>query len=1016
MNQEEKGMTNRMNRGIRGFLSVLFITLAGAAVALAQNSTLRGIVLDERGDAIPNADIMLIGKDGKERKAKSSYSGEFSISNIPSGTYTLTSSYKGFQTQTVNDLKAPYAGVLSVKMAIAAVEVITDVSANNTAVSTEPDQNMNATVLSEEFIKTLPDTEEELREYLNALAGGGANGQGAQIMIDGFSGGRLPPKEAIMQININRNPFSAEFSNAGFDRIEIVTRPGNGSWRGGGSFSVRNSALDARNAFALTKPDLSQERYTFNFGGPIIKKKWDFFANIERRNLDGSGTVVAQTLNGPFVANVPSPNDNTQAFIRSGYLLNNNNTITGTYNFSRSESLNREFSAGGFGGGFGFFFGGGGGGGFGGGGFGGGGQGGNFTLPERGSNSENSSHSMRLSFTSIINTRLINEARFRWERERRSLSANTGGVAINVLDAFNGGGATCCPNDTRQDSFELQNYLTYTHKKHTVKGGIHVEDEFNNDLTGSNFNGTYTFTSLDQYRRALAGEPGVSATQFTLNRGNPQIKYSQYQASWFIQDDWRMSQNLTLSFGLRHEFQQHLQDRFNFAPRFGVAWSPFRDRKTTFRFGGGVFFSRLSPNTYANVLRYDGVTQESLTIPGATFRCLDPNVPRTVETCDPFAGNPNIRLSNTIVRILDPDLTTPYSITLSNSVERQLPKNLVATFTYAHTRGLHQFRSRNINAPFRQADGSFARPDSSKGNIFQTESSAISESNRFDFGLGRRLGRVVLFGNYRLTFNNTNGDGSPADNYNLAGEWGRAAFDSRHTFFMGGSITLPYGFRVAPNISMGTGSPFNITTGLDNNDDTSFMDRPAGIRRNSDLPASLYSQVLAEYNRPQDQATRQRVAANLALFPDGVIAENPGRFMAGVNISRTFGFGGPRDRQTAQNGQGGQQGGGRGGPGGGGRGGGGPGGGGRGGGGFGGGGRGGGGGGMGGPGMIMGGPGMFGGGESSRYNMTVSAQISNLINHVNYDRYSGVLSSPFFGRSSSAGPARQIELSVRFSF
>jgi len=1020
-------ITSRVSEKARRLLSSLFIALALVGVAHAQNSTLRGRVLDERGDAIPDAEVTLIGQDGKERKTKSGGAGDFSISNVPPGVYTLTSSYKGFQTQTVTDLKAPYTGVLSVKMAIAAVEVITDVSANNAAGSTDPDQNMNATVLGEEFIKTLPDTEEELRDYLNALAGGGANGEGAQIMIDGFSGGRLPPKEAIMQININRNPFSAEYSNVGLNRIEIITKPGNGSWRGGGSFSARNSALDARNAFATSgKPDVAQQRYTFNIGGPIIKKKWDFFANVERRNLDGSGTVVAEILTGPFNANVPSPNNNTQAFIRSGYLLNNNNTITGTYSFSQSESLNREFNPGGFGGGgFGGGFFGGGGGGFGGGG-GGGGQGGSFTLPERASNSENFSHSLRLSFTSIINTRLINEARFRWERERRSFSAVTGGVAINVLDAFNGGGATCCPNDTRQNNFELQNYLTFTRKKHTIKGGIQVEDEFNDDLSGSNFNGTYTFSSLDQYRRALAGEAGVSATQFTLNMGNPRINFGQYEASWFIQDDWRTSQNLTLSFGLRHEFQQYLQDRLNFAPRFGVAWSPFRDRKTTFRFGGGVFFNRLSPNTYENVLRYNGSTQQSITISDAPFRCLDPNAPRTVETCNPFAGNPVTRISNTIVRRLDPDLTTPYSITLISSVERQLPKNLFASFTYAYTRGLHLFRSRNINAPFLQSDGSFARPDPSQGNIFQTESSARSESNRFEFGLGRRLGRVILFSTYRLTFNKSNGEGAPADSYNLAGEWGRSSFDSRHNFFMGGSITLPHGFRLSPNIFAGTGSPFNITTGLDINNDSSFTERPAGIRRNTDLPAILYPAVLAAYSRPQDQATRQRVAATLARFPDGVIAQSPGRFLVGANISRTFGFGGPREQQNARNNQDGQGGGrggfgGRGGGGGGGRGGGGGGGGRGGGGGGGGGGRGGGGGvggrGVGGgPGIIMDGPGMFGGGESSRFNVTISAQISNLINRVNYDGYSGVLTSPFFGRSSSARPARQIELSVRFGF
>ncbi len=67
----------------------------------------------------------------------------------------------------------------------------------------------------------------------------------------------------------------------------------------------------------------------------------------------------------------------------------------------------------------------------------------------------------------------------------------------------------------------------------------------------------------------------------------------------------------------------------------------------------------------------------------------------------------------------------------------------------------------------------------------------------------------------------------------------------------------------------------------------------------------------------------------------------------------------------------------------------------------------------GGPGM---GGGMFGGGESSRYNLTVSAQITNIFNRVNFNQYSGVLTSPFFSRPSSAGPARQIELQLRFSF
>src|SRR5262252_3826165 len=404
LKQEEKGkrmtnqITSRVSSNARRLSSVFFIALALVSFALAQNSTLRGRVLDERGDAIPNAEVKLIGQDGKERKTKSGGAGDFSISNVPPGTYTLTSSYPGFQTQTITDLKAPYSGVLSVKMPIAAVEVITDVSANNSNVSTEPDQNMNAITLSEQEIQNLPDNEDDLRDFLNALAGGGVTGAGADILVDGFSGGRLPPREAIARIVFNQNPYSAQYSNAGFGRVEIITKPGYGEWRGSGSFDYHNSALDARNAFALIKPDAAQQRYDFFMGGPLLKKRLStsFFAN--RSDLNGSSPTILRLLNqdigqlpcktsgsDPFAPaldcrpNVPSETVNTYGGARVDYLINKTNTLNINYAYRISKMTNTEFRislGGGFGGGFGGG-GGGGGGGFGGGGFGGGSSSGN---------------------------------------------------------------------------------------------------------------------------------------------------------------------------------------------------------------------------------------------------------------------------------------------------------------------------------------------------------------------------------------------------------------------------------------------------------------------------------------------------------------------------------------------------------------------------------------------------------------------------------------------------------------
>jgi hypothetical protein len=983
-------MKNSVMKSLLALCGLLILYLP----ALAQSGTqVRGQVVDELDAVIPGANVILVSPDGKQRSTVTNAAGEFVFTNVSPGTFNLVVEFKGFQTHVENDLKVPLAqSPLKIVMRVAAVNVETEVTSENQGVSVEPDQNMSAIVLGEEFIQSLPDNEEDLRAYLEALAGpaaGGATGGqgGVQILVDGFSGGRLPPREAIMQIRINQTPFSAEFSNPGFNRIEIITRPGNDRWRGNVNLGFRNSALDARNAFALTKPELDQKRYALYFGGPIVRKRMSFSINAERTMLDGSGTVRAQTLSGPFVANVPSPFENLFFGARTDYLINNRNTLNLNYNYRSSERQNTEFAVR-FGGGFGGF----GGGGFGG--FGGGGGGNNFYLPERTSNNENGGHTLRLAETFIVNSRLIHEARLQLEYQTSESTANGQGVAINVLDAFYGGGSTCCPNRSRTSTVEYQDYLTFTYKKHTIKGGFQIEYENIRDLSASNFNGTYTFSSLEQYRRVLNGErinpndpnsPLVRPTQFTINRGNPLIKYSQYEASWFIQDDIRVSQSLTLSLGLRHEFQNHLGDKINFAPRLGIAWSPFKDRKTTIRAGGGIFYSRLSGNLYENTLRYNGVRQESIIIRNPIF---NPE--------DPFAGNPIIDRQRTIIRVLDPKLKAPYSINFNVDLERQLPWNVVATVGYIHTTGIHQFRSRNINAPL---PDTHLRPDPTQGNIYQIESSARSEYNGLRFGINRRFSpRLFFFGNYMLSWTRNDSDGAlslPADNYNLRPEWGPASIDRRHFFAFGGNITLPYNLRIGPFITISSGRPFNITTGRDDNGDTQINDRPAGVTRNADLPPGV-----------------------VEAYPKGLRAIGPGAFNVNLNVSKTFSFGQRNDQQAqsrqADPGAGQEQRpgvGGRGGPGG-----------------FGGGGRGGpggfGGGGRGGPGGFggggRGGPGGFGdfggGSEGGRYSITLGVNITNLFNNVNLGQYSGVLTSPFFGRANSAGPARQFEFSLRFSF
>ncbi len=981
-------------------LVVWACSLSLSAQTSSGGSTLRGLVEDELGGILPGAKVTIVLPGGKTRVVTTAADGTFSIPNVNAGVYNFFVQIQGFQPFVVSDLKMPHEEALTVTLVPASVEEATDIVAEAAGVSVEPDQNLTATVLGEDFIKDLPNNEDDLRDVLQALAGPGAGagsgGQsGAEIMVNGFRGGRLPPKEAIMRITINQNPYSAEFSQPGFGRIEIMTKPGNDNWRGSINTSFRNSALDARNAFALTKPDMNQQQFGFNLSGPLIKKKMSFFANMDRTNFGGGSNTNAIIPTGPFVANVLAPNDSTRFSVRVDYLINQKNTLGVSYNRSQRNNENQEFAVS-FGGGFGF-----GGRGGGGGGFGGGGAGGsvNFTLPERGTDSASASNDLQFIGTTILSSRLINEARLRMGYDTRNAAARTQGVAINVLDAFNGGGSTTGINNTRQFDYEIQDYLTYTLKKHTLKGGFQTQYNKQYSFSLSNFNGTYTFPSLGEYCRIanVTCAPGLSTTgrgiyQFTANTGAPVIRYGQHESSWFVNDDIRVSPTFTLSLGLRHEFQTNLPDKNNLAPRLGIAWSPFKDKKTTFRAGAGIFYQRLNDSQYGQTLRFDGSTQVSYVIQNPIF---NPNYTPGA----PLPGVASQNVQNTNITILDPNMKAPYSYNYNGSVERQLPFGLVGSVNLLYSKSNHVFRTRNINAPRLELlpltpSGNIndTRPNPLKGNITQIEASAQSEFKAMFVRLDRRMGRnFSFFANYSLTDIQSDA-GLPANNYDLRSEWGPVA--NRHSFFVMGRISLPKGIGLNPMVSVRSGSPYNITLGQDANRDTSFNDRPVGLTRNADLPASLYSQVIGCRSvSPTSPGTCLQTFADYLTqnYPNGIRAIGPGNVSVNLNLSKTFGFG-KRDASAASGGMGG--------------------GGGRGGGGRGDGGRGG----MGGPmGGMMGGGGR-GGAEGSRYSLQLQAQVTNILNKVNFGQYGGTLTSPYFGIANSSAPGRQIELSARFSF
>jgi hypothetical protein len=999
--------------GLIGFITTFFITSAFAQ----QTGSITGQVYDSLGAVLVGATVTAVDSTGKEKSVVSNRQGEFSITGLAPGKYIVRATAPKFSLYENTEVEVSAGKKQELTIAMTIETIVNEVEVGNqNEVDTDPSRNASATVLSEKDIKDLPDDPDELAAYLQAMAGPASGPDGAQISIDGFSGGRLPPKEAIREIRFNQNPFSAEYDRIGFGRVEILTKPGYGQFRGNLNFNFNDESLNSRNPFVPNRAPSQVRNFGGFLSGPITAKKSQFAVDFSYNQNDNGNVIKATILDANnnivgFDQDVTVPSRRFSIGPRIDFAINDNNTVQVNYGFSRNTSENQGV--------------------------------GGFSLPSRASDSENTQHEIRIAESMIINAKTVNETRFQFERNNRQQTGDNSIPTIQVSQAFTGGGAQVGMNYNKSNRWELQNYTTTSFGKesqHAIKFGTRIRGISFEDRSESNYGGTFSFfgfvdngvvvSSIEQYRQKVLGnpDPRYNPSQFSITAGNPVINVSQVDYAFFVTDDWKARKDLTVSFGVRYENQTNISSNLNFAPRIGVAWSPgaggARQPKTVFRGGFGVFFERFSENFVTRALRNDGVSQLQYTVTNPLV------LGQVVFTNSGVTNIPTINQlsarSSIPYRIAD-NVEAPYSIQSVFSVERQLPWRTTVSATYINARSLHTLRMRNINAPVCPStitcpsDESYQllRPDPTQGNIFQYESSGSSRTNQLVLNFNTRFSnRVTLFGNYILGASSGDSDsmssprmqinfvGFPAYSYDLSNEWAPSAFVSRHTFFTGGSISLPFGFRMSPTIIYNSTRRFNITSGVDSNRDSIQSERPtyAALKAACDargLTAS-YCDVSGISN------------LNTVIPRNYGIA--PGSFVVNMNLSKTFGFGGGKANAVGQNGQqqgaGNQQGGNRGG---GNRGGG------------GGGNRGGG----GGPQMVMMGPGggFFGGGDTPKpYNLTLGINVNNLFNTVNLGTPQGSITSPYFGQSISTGGGfgffgggggsanRRVNLSMRFNW
>ncbi len=975
--------------------ALVLLFISALAVAQQSRGTLRGSITDELGAVIVGANVVLTDANGVQKKTTTNAEGLYTYAGLAPGKYSVQANAPGFALS--EEKQIDVTGARQTVDLTLKVTIEEKVTVQETPVSTEATNNANQTVIAGKDLDALPDDPDELAAALQALAGPSVGPNGGQIFIDGFTGGTLPSKDSIREIRINQNPFAAE-NDQPSGRIEILTRPGTDKFRGGSSVNFTDESLNSRNPFAISsskRTPFQIRQYDMNLSGPIVARKASFFVNFGRIETDDNELIRATILDeNNNILDVGdaflTPKRNTFFSPRVDYAINTNHTLVARYSFNRFTFENQGV--------------------------------GGFSLPERAFNSVSTNHNVQLTETAILNPTTINETRFQYSFGRSEQLGDSSVPGLNVSGAFSAGSSQVGNSFNERRSWELNNFTAKQKGTHAIKFGGRVRHVSVDDNNENNFGGTWFFTggfgrtSIQRYQLTLQMQEqgftpeqiraaGGGAAAFSINAGNPFADVSQTDFGAFLQDDWRVRPNITLSYGLRYEIQTNTASKYDFAPRVAVAWSPgaansARPPKMVIRLGTGFFYNRFNESSTLTVNRNNGVNLLQTTITEEARRLQAPSIaeqqlpnvaaayailnqwsPTTVPN---IAGVP---VTQQIVWEKDPNIQNPTVWVVGTQVERQLPRNITMFAGFYNIRIVHVIRARDVNAPFPETITPLnrlgIRPDPTRGEVYRFEASGQFNQRQMFVGFNTRLSRMFqLNGNYSLskTTNDTDGQGGqlfPINSYDTSGEFGRGGFDIRHRFTIFGTVNLPWWKVVLnPFVVANSGPPFNITTGQDLNLDRQVNERPSLLGPD------------ANCNLDTVRCTRFGNFNLVPLTGERIIPRNfgnsPGSFVVNLRVSRTFQFGTiNRGNALAQARPAGGGPGGSpvaGGP-------------------------------AGGPTRVAGGPagpqGGPGPGASAekRYTLNVSINFQNLLNHVNLAPPVGNLSSSNFGESLALGGA-----------
>jgi hypothetical protein len=738
-----------MRKNLHLLVLSFILALPSFAQSQAGLAGITGVVQDPSGAPIPAAKVLVANESkGIRRNLETNSEGIFTApALVPATGYSITVNVDGFAPYERKNIELLVGQSLSLPVAMSVAASATQVEVTAGAPIVETTKTDVSQVVTTGQITNLPINGRRVDAFVLLTPGVVSDGTFGLVSFRGIAGGNTfltdgndttntaynenagrtristqLSQDAVQEFQVLTTGYSAEYGRASGGVVNTVTRSGTNDVHGTGYWFYRNQDFNATDRYANgVNPEETRHQAGGSVGGRIIKDKLFYFFNAEvtRRDFplvnrlinpnfyDATGKFIApclapatpaqctaaQNFFGRQFQTLSREANSELGFGKIDWRPNDRNSVSASFNYLRWISPNGIQTQ---------------------------------AVLTNGNGVGNNANSTvrtryaRVAWTSIPSSTIVNEARFGWFKDRLFDDVNpalippeTGTVGITVAGQANLGTATDYPRlNPSEQRFQFADNLSWNKGRHAFKFGgdiLRTQDYF--DVLRNNA-GSYNYATFTNFALDFSGNADRQKrwNSFTQTIGNPVVDLKTQDYSLYAQDQFRVTNSLTLTMGVRYEFSNMPQPKVtnpaypqtgvihepnkNFAPRFGVAYA-FPDQKTVLRGGYGIFYARIPGALLQQFFLVNGVYQPSVS--------LNSTQPSDVAAGPVFPGRlplnaTNLPTGSVDIQFASKDFHNAYTQQGDIAIERQLTENLGLTVSYVWSRGVGLLVSRDLNA------------------------------------------------------------------------------------------------------------------------------------------------------------------------------------------------------------------------------------------------------------------------------------------------------------------------------